>query len=471
MLLRTRIVAALPEKLRRKIPNRESARPDARTGSAASRDDATFAMAARQANRALWLGASVIVVTVAMLAAWVGVAPIEAAIVGAGHVEVVDHRTTVQHQEGGIVAAVHVREGERVRPGQVLIEIADKSAQAQLGVVQSALDSIRIRKARLTAERLRRRSVNFPPELRDSHDPALAPMIATERESFNANRMMLDTQLRLVDSQKADARAEITGLKREIAQIESAYGLLKAEISNARRLVAQNYMTRNALSKLQRQAADYRAQLENRRTQISRARKKISSLGVQKQQIWSNYVNQASQALAELEKEERRLSEQRRPLEDTVVRQRIKARIAGTVLAMEPLHPGSVLPPGGRILDIVPDEDELVINARVAVGDIDEVHAGQRADIRFTAFPARKTPIVLGRVEHVSADRLFDERTRQSYYEVEVSVDKKSLTEARLPPLYPGMSATVFMKTHKRTMLDYMLNPIIIFHEKSMRET
>lgn len=472
MLLRTKFVGLVQGAIESPADPAPKSRPDTATQeTVVAQDDSLFQIAAGQARRAFWLGASVIVVTVVVLTLWIVTAPIEAAIIGSGHVEVVDHRTTVQHQEGGIVASVHVHEGDQVKVGQVLIEIVDKSVESELAVVQSGLDAVRIRKSRLMAERALSRTPDFPEDLLHDGKPAVAAMIAAERESFQTNRAMLDIQLKLVDAQQSDARAEIAGLRREITQIQNAYDLLKNEIANAKRLVSQNYMTRNALSNLQREAADYRAQLENRRTQISRARKKIASLSVQKQEIRSNYVNQASQSLSDLEKEERRLFEQRRPLEDAVTRQSIRARVAGTVLAMEPLHPGSVLPPGGRILDIVPDEDQLVINARVAVGDIDEVSAGQIADIRFTAFPARRTPIVLGRVEHVSADRLYDKSTHQSYYEVEVSVDKESLKHARLPQLHPGMSATVFLRTHRRTMLDYILNPIIIFHEKSMRET
>jgi HlyD family type I secretion membrane fusion protein len=354
-------------------------------------------------------------------------------------------------------------------PGTVLLEIVDRSVDAELGVVESSLNAIQIRKARLNAERALSHSISFSTDRDEGSE--IAAIIASERQSFQANRAMLNTQLQLIDSQKADARPEILGLKREVTQIKSAYDLLNNEIGNAERLVAKNYMAKNTLSTLRREAADYRAQLENRRTGISRAKKKINSLNVRKQEARANYVNLASQALTELENEERRLTEQRAPLEDAVVRQNVIARVAGTVLAMESIHPGSVLPPGGRILDIVPSQDQLMIGARVAISDIDEIHSGQSADIRFNAFPARQTPIVMGIVNHVSADRLIDESTGQSYFTVEVSVDKQSLLAANLPPLHPGMSANVFLKTQKRTVLDYLLNPVITFHEKSMRES
>ena len=431
--------------------------------------NALLSRAHRQARNATLFGLAVILASIGACSAWVAKAPIEGAIIGQGEVMVVDKRTTVQHREGGIVAKVHVREGDQVVPGTVLLEIVDRSVDSQLGVVQSGLNAIQIRKARLNAERSLSDSISFSSDQKAGSE--IAAIIASERQSFQSNRTMLNTQLQLIDSQKADARAEISGLKREVTQIKSAYDLLNNEIANAERLVAQNYMAKNTLSTLRREAADYRAQLENRRTGINRAQKKINSLNVRKQETRANYVNIASQALTELENEERRLMEQRTPLEDAVVRQNVTARVAGTVLAMESLHPGSVLPPGGRILDIVPSQDQLMIGARIAVSDIDEVHSGQSTDIRFNAFPARQTPVVLGTVNHVSADRLVDESTGQSYFTVEVSVDTASLVAANLPPLHPGMSANVFLKTQKRTVLDYLLNPVITFHEKAMRES
>ncbi len=430
------------------------------------------ATAKRQSLHALLLGMGVISITLTGVATWLVLAPIEGAVIGHGEVQVVNKRKTVQHQEGGIIAAVHVREGQQVASGDKLIELIDKSVESQLAVLQTRLNAVRVKKARLQAEQQMKKTFTFADDINSRiEDSKLALVLSSEKQSFQAHRKILMTQLRLIDSQISDAESEIDGLTREIAQTRRAHALLKKEINNASQLMSQGFVTKNQVTRLKRSSADYKAQLENRRTQLTRAMKKIISFEIQKEEIRAHYVNAASETLATLESEEQSLQEQLTPLSDRLVRQSVRAPVAGKVLAMEPLHPGSVLASGGRILDIVPSEEILLVNARVALSDVDELYAGQQSEIRFTAFPTRKTPTVRGTVSHVSADRLIDKSNDQSFYEVEVAVDMTSLEQANLPQLHPGMPATVYTKTQKRTMLDYILDPLINFHEQAMRET
>lgn len=432
----------------------------------------TIHQASRQLSSTVFLGFLVIVLSIAGIAAWASFAPIQGAIVANGEIQLQNKRTTVQHREGGIVASVHVREGQRVEKGEVLLEIVDKGVESELGVINTRLDAVRVKKARYLAEMKMQNTLAFPINLINRQgDPDLSAVMASERQSFAANRAMLMTQLRLIDSQIADADSEAQGLNREVGQIRSAAGLLGSEISNAKRLVSQGFLAKNALQQLRRTAAEYRADIENREMLITRAHKKGKSLAIQKEEARARYVNAASEGLAVLESEEKSLMQQLVPLKDAMVRQRVTASIAGTVLDMEPLHSGSVLARGDRLMDIVPERDQLMVVARIAVADIDEVHSQQVADIRFTAFPSRSTLLVKGTVNHVSADRLVDQRDQQPYFNAEVSVDMASLSEAGLPPLHPGMPATVFINTKERTLLDYLLHPVIQFHERAMRET
>lgn len=424
----------------------------------------------KQTSNAITFGILIIILAMAGCSTWMSVAPLEGAIIGVGEVTNLDRRTTIQHQEGGIVSEVLVREGDAVRSGTPLVELIDKSLDADLAMVNSDLDKILIRKARYEAERDLRETLDLPAAL-DITNPQVTNIVRTEEQGFSSSRKLYEAQQQLVVAQQSDLTAESTGLKREVTQLEKAYSLLEAEITNAESLVQQNYLSRNALLSLQRESADYLAQLESKRTRINRARKQIASLNLQKQEIRAAYIDRANQQLSELKNDERIVREKLSPLEDAVRRQIVTASISGRILAMESLHPGSVLPAGGRILDIVPDEDELVVNARISVADIDEVYPGQNADIRFSAFPARRTPVVLGNVKTVSADRLIDQNTGQSYFSTEIRVKRDSLEASQLPPLRPGMKATVFLKTQKRTALDYLLSPIITFNEKAMRES
>lgn len=427
-------------------------------------------------NRQLWtallLGFFIITLSLVGVAGWVTFAPIQGAIVADGEIQLQNKRTTVQHREGGIVAAVHVREGQQVDKGQVLLEVVDKQVESELAVINTRLDAVRVKKARYNAEIALQNTLAFPTNLVNRQgDSDLAAVMASERQSFVANRAMLMTQRRLIDSQIADAEAEVLGLKREMGQIRSASGILSAEIRNAQSLVSQGFMAKNALQQLRRSGAEYRADIENRQTLITRAKKKATSLGIQKEEATARYVTAASEGLAALESEEKSLQQQLLPLQDAMVRQRVVAGLSGTVLDMEALHSGSVLARGARLMDIVPSRDQLMVVARIATADVDEIHAGQISDIRFTAFPARSTLLVEGEVNHVSADRLIDERNGEPYFNAEISVDMESLAQAELPQLHPGMPATTYIKTRERTVLDYLLDPVMQFRERAMRES
>lgn len=425
--------------------------------------------AVKQSRSALVSGFLVLFITLCGLSLWVAKAPIEGAIIGQGKIVVANKRSIVKHQEGGIVARVAVHEGQRVAAGQVLIEVVDISAMAQLEILETSLAAIRLRKSRLEAEQRLKKTVMFTHDIKQN--AAIAALLATEKQSFQAGRSMLDTQLQLIDSQIEDARAGIAGVEKERRQLSRSHQLLRTEIAAASLLVEKHYMARNTLTTLRREAADYRAQLQQRQTQLDQAIQKIRSLQIRQQEVRASYVNQASQALTDINREERQLIEQRIPMQDTIRRQNVVAGVAGTVLAMEPLHVGSVLAPAGRILDIVPDDEALIIKAKVSISDIDEIVAGQSTDIRLNAFSARRTPIILGTVDTVSADSLFDDKSGQNFYSISVLLDQESLDSAGIGPVHPGMPATVYIKTSKRTVLDYLLNPVIIFHEQAMRET
>lgn len=423
----------------------------------------------KQSRRAIQIGIIVILTSIASCSAWITYAPLEGAVVGLGEVANLDHRTTIQHQEGGIISDVFVREGDSVQVGDPLVSLVDKSLEAQLGIVNSDLDKILIRKARYETERDLGDKIHFPAVL-NPDDPQVENIIRTEEQGFQSSKALYQAQLDLIASQQSDLKAEIAGLNREVIQINSAYELLNAEIANAQSLVQQNYLSRNALLSLQRESANYLAQLESKRTRINRAHKQIASLDLQKQEVKAGYIDNANQQLSELKNDERVVREKITPLKDSINRQYVTASVSGEILAMESLHRGSVLPAGGRILDIVPDEDDLIIKTRISISDIDEVYSGQDVDIRFNALPARKTPLVAGTVRNISADRLVEEHTGQPYFRADVSVTNAALEHAGIG-LHPGESATVFLKTQQRTMLDYFLSPIITFNEKTFRES
>ena len=417
----------------------------------------------KEARGIIRSGLAVIVVGAAAFLLWGFWAPLSGAIIAPGYVKVDLNRKVVQHQEGGIVRAIRVRDGDRVTEGQELLLLDDVRIDAQLDLLRTQLDAERAKTARLEAERSLAPKPVFPKDL-------LKDEYRTREEAlFRARREALDSQIAVLRKQIRETVEEGEELTRQIAAEERALKLQKDELESNERLLAQGYVQRTRLMTLQRAVAEYEARYAEHRAELSKSRQRASELEFRVLSMRNTYVQAATDELKESQTRMFDLEERIRPSRDASERQKITAPIAGEVVGLRVFTAGSVIGPRDVLMEIVPKEKRLIVEARIRPEDINHVKQGSEADIRLTAYQSRTTPLVAGTVTYVSGDRLVEQQTGQPYYTVHIDVPEKALSDANLK-LQAGMPAEVFIRTDQRSALDYLLAPVTTYLRRAMRE-
>jgi HlyD family type I secretion membrane fusion protein len=416
-------------------------------------------------------GAIAVVLLVLAVSGWMALAPIGGAAIAPGVVKVDMNRKTVQHQEGGIVGDILVRDGDKVQAGQPLIVLKDVRVNASNELVQTQLDAEVAKSARLVAEQAWAADITFPEELKARADDArVAETLQRERSLFRARRSAYDNQVALIRSEIRETQAEIQARDRQLEADAQAIRLQREELAANEGLLDQGFVSKTRLISLQRGVAELEGRHGESEAERSRARQKVSDLELRAENLRSTMMQEAANELRQTTAQTFDLRERLRPTQDAEDRQRITAPIAGEVVALRITTIGAVIAPREPILDIVPENADLIIEARLRPEDISFVRADARADVRLTAFRQRITPTVTGKVTYVSADRLEDKEAKISYYAAHVRVTPQALREAGDLHLQAGMPAEVFIQTTSRTALQYLLDPITGFLQKSMRE-
>ncbi|MFT5133136.1 MAG: epimerase transport system membrane fusion protein [Gammaproteobacteria bacterium] len=397
---------------------------------------------------------------------WGVVAKLSSAVLGTGVVKVDLNRKTIQHLEGGIIKEILVRDGDHVEAGQVLIVIDDARVTASVELLQGQLDAELAKSARLTAERDEQAEIVFSTELLErSVLPEVAELIQAENNYFNTKRRILFDQIVLIKNKIEEIKAEIKGLKTQLDANDRSIVLLKEEIVANESLENSKYVQKSQIRLLKRTVEDYHARIGDTHSDIARAHQKISDMELRIVSLRDEYVQTAASELtgrqaAGVQAKIFDLQARLRPSLDAQRRQQIVAPIAGTVVGLQVFTIGGVINPRQALLDIVPDNNPLIVEAKVGVESINSVHAGLDADIRLTAYKSRSTKLVRGKVTYVSADRLTDERSQEAYYLVHIDVDRQSLADAGDLLLLPGMAADIFIRTGERTAFDIMMSPL-----------
>ena len=416
-------------------------------------------------------GVAVVALGALALGAWLVLAPLSGAIIAPGFVKVDMNRKVVQHQEGGIIKQVLVRDGEQVRQGQVLVVIDDVRLDATLDLLRTQHDGERAKAARLEAERAFLPDVKFPLELAARRgEPKVAELLQRETGLFRARREALDTQIAVLRKQIRHTVDEAQALAGQIAAEERALKSQKEELAVNQALLKQGFVQKTRLMSLERAVADYEARWEEHRAELAKTRQRASELELRVLAQRNSYVQSAADELKEASTRLFDLEERLRPSKDASDRQRIAAPIAGEVVGMRVFSPGSVVGPREVLMEIVPEDKTLVVEARIRPEDINHVRAGSEAEVRLTAYQTRTTPLVAGSVNYVSADRMVDPQSGTPYYVVNVDVSAGALADAGNLRMQAGMPAEVYIRTDSRTAFDYMLAPVTSYLRRGMRE-
>jgi HlyD family type I secretion membrane fusion protein len=416
-------------------------------------------------------GALVVALGILVMGGWLVAAPLSGAVIAAGFVKVDMNRKVVQHQEGGIVKQLLVRDGERVKAGQVLVVIEDVKLDATLDLLRTQHDGERAKAARLEAERAMSPAVKFPAELVARKDePKVVEFLQRESTLFKARREALDTQVALLRRQIQQTAQEVKALTDQIAAEARALKLQKDELATNQSLLEKGYVQKTRLMQLERQVAEYEGRWNERRAELSKAEQRSQELELRVLAQRNAYVQSAADELKEASTRIFDLEERLRPSKDASERQRIAAPISGEVVGLRIFSQGGVVGPREVLMEIVPEDKTLVVEARIRPEDINHVRAGSEAEVRLTAYQQRTTPLVAGKVLYVSADRMLEQQTGAAYYVAHIDVTAGALTEAGNLRMQAGMPAEVYIRTDSRSALDYLLAPVTAYLRRGMRE-
>jgi len=416
-------------------------------------------------------GGIIVVIFVFGFLGWGSLAPLDSAMMAPGTIVVESHRKTIQHLEGGLVQDILVTDGQAVRAGQPLIRLDDTQARASLSMLQGQADAFAAQEARLIAQRNGDKNVAFPAELlARSSDPKVADAMRGELSAFVNAQQTIAKQVDILNSRIEQNNRSVDGLRAQLKGLDTQIGLIAKETGMIKILVDRGIEALPRLLALQRTAAD----LGGQRGQVV---EKMAQVEVSNGETELQIVNLKNQALSDVLKELRDVQTKRfdivdriKAARDILNRQVIVAPVEGLVVNLNIHTRGAVIRPGEPILDIVPQKDELEIEAHVRPEDIDNLHVGMSARVTLSGNQARRLPALSGTVIVVSADRLVDQHSGQAYFDAEVSVDRRVLADYPDIHLVPGMPVEVAIETGQRTALEYFFGPIRAVFRKGMRE-
>ncbi|MEM9169765.1 MAG: HlyD family type I secretion periplasmic adaptor subunit [Pseudomonadota bacterium] len=403
---------------------------------------------------------------------WAATAKLSSAALAVGWVTPDSRRQTVQHLEGGIITEIHVGEGERVRQGQTLLNLADIGAQARFEAVRSKLLFMRAKEIRLEAERANLSAPDFShADLGDLSDPVVLNAIAAQRAQFNTRRENDGTRRSILQQRIAQLEKQIVGYERQAASKREQARLIAEELTGVRTLFEEGYAPKNRLLELERYQASLKGDEGQMLAAKARAEEAIGEARLQAVNIVTSRNEEIATELAAIQAERTLLQEEITTDRDRLSRTRVVAPTDGVVFNIRFSTIGAVAAPAAELLDIVPVDDRLVIDAQLSPQHVDEVSIGDEAQVIFPTFPQRRLPRISGHVERVSADAMTDARTGDRFYTIQVVVDGDALQEIEdLVDLTPGLPAEVFIQGDERTLLDYLISPLQVAVGRSLRE-
>ena len=406
-----------------------------------------------------------------LLAVMAATVPISSGALAPGIEQVENKRKTVQHLDGGIIRAIHVREGSSVKAGQPLITLDDTNTRLNVSVYQAQSDALRAEQAALSAQLLGKSRIEFPADLlARSGDPVVGGIISSQRAAFAARRDNVLGRQSQYSEQVGQLREQIGGDAASAAARSEQIDLLDGEIADIEQLLAKGFATKARLLALKRAAAALRGERAAIGAESAKLRGQQSEVRILSLQAERDSAADAANALRTIEGQLAEVQDKLAAAKEALGRTEIRAPVSGTVVGLRPTTVGGVIRAGEPLMDVVPNAGRIVIVARVSPREADRLQVGQAAQVRFDASGARTAPVVEGTLQKFSADALADQQTGALYFEAEVAVPESA--KRALPPelLKPGVPATVMIKTGQRTMLGYLFAPILRTRFNAMRE-
>ena len=416
--------------------------------------------------------------TIAMLAlgvgfgGWATFAKVRSAVLASGKVVVEGSAKKVQHAEGGIIGELLVKEGDNVVAGQVIMRLDATKTKAELTIVRERLFDLVARKSRLQAERDGKSIISFPSSLKNisRNRPDLAAQLSAQQRLLTSNRMRSKSQLGQVHARIAQLRNETTGLHTQNKAKALELSFIRNDIKRYRTLERKRLISTTKINDKRRMHARMTGERGKIKADIAKVKGQISEMQIKADEIKNGTIGQILNELNQLGAQIAELSQRKITALDQLSRIDIKAPSNGRVHELAVHTIGGIIAAGDILMKVVPDNGKLIIEARILTTDIDEVHIGKLARIRFSAFSQRTTPELMGQVMTVSPDQSIDQQTGAAYYTARIALQQGERSKLAGKTLIPGMPSDVMLVGENRTVLNYLIKPLADQLTRAFRE-
>jgi HlyD family secretion protein len=422
-------------------------------------------------RRIIGWGCVLLVLQFCCFGVWAMTVPLRGAVMAPGVIKVHSKRKAVQHLEGGIVKSIHVRENDQVKAGQLIARLDTTQIEANLGSLETKYFSVLAMEARLAAEEAGAGSITFPDELKKNASHASARIaMQTQEAEFAARLAAIENERKMIDQQMLQLTDSIRGLESSTKGVEQQLALLREEIADTSYLLAKGLARKPRVLALKRAEAEASGQVARNSSSVAEMRGKMAELEDRRRQLGFNQNQEVAKLRHAASEEIGDLRHRIAALRDQLSRSELYAPESGKIVGLNSRDLRAVLAPRETLLEIVPTEDRLVIEAALKPIDREEVYAGQTARVRVHALNIRRRPMLEGKVVAVAADALTDAKTGVTSYMAELELDTNAPTAAYHSSLLPGMPVEIFIETGERTFAAYLLQPMELRINRAFKE-
>ncbi|CDH03538.1 HlyD family type I secretion periplasmic adaptor subunit [Xenorhabdus bovienii] len=414
------------------------------------------------ANRYLRLGWLVIGIGLLGFFGWAAFAPLDKGVASSGIVVVDGNRKTVQSPANGIIRQILASEGEQVKAGQVLVQLSQVQVNAQIDSLKQQLHTTLATEVRLLAEQQGQEAITFPATLSDQQsEPRIKDILVLQKQLFLSRREMLRSDLAGMQQAEEGLSFQLKGLREALTNKQQQQVSLKEQVTNLRPLTEEGYFPRNRYLELQRSQSELSGSMAEMAGRIGQLEKQCQETRQRIIQRQADYQREVRSQLSDVQVQANELKNKLETAQFDLSHTSITAPVGGSVVGLTVFTQGGVVASGEKLMEILPAQSALEVEARLMVHLIDKVEMGQDVDLMFTAFNQNQTPKVTGKVTVISADRLVDGVTREPYYQMRVRVTPEGMAQLAGLHIKPGMPVEVFVKTGSRSLLSYLFKPLM----------
>lgn len=416
------------------------------------------------------IGSASMLILVATISLWSSLAPLVSATLAVGTVVVEGNRRVVQHLEGGIVRALVVSDGDHVTQGDILIELDDTRLISALKTLEPLLSMITAQRARLEAERLGMDSIDFPDKVGDLNLSNFPSAREDQLKNFIARQGALNGRTRILRADQTQSQETLAGLQQQAGSYDIRISMVEEDARVAAYLAREGNGTRQHVRDMNKVVAELQGERSGLNARVGETKQKIEHAKAEIDRVQEAFIESVEAEIQQIDREQLDISARYRNEVEQLSRMHIEAPVSGRIVNLVVHTVGGVVSPGLPLLEIVPDNDRLIIEAQIKPSDISSVKKGQSVKVRVSGADARRTPLLEGAVISVSADRLQDRQRGNNYFLVRVEVPSADPSKLRPENFRVGMSVDLMIAKGEQTIFEYMVSPLVAFFANSMHE-